>query len=128
MSPSPYTEDALVQQTTADYLEQELGWETVYAHNREGFGPGSLLGRASEREVVLARPLHGRLAALNPGLPDEAYEEAVRVLTATVASQSIVAANREKYDLLRDGVPVASSAPWPATSSAAGTCTCPETC
>ena len=79
----------------------------MYAHNREDFGPDSLLGRASEREVVLARPLRERLAALNPGLPDEAYAEAVRVVTATAASQSIVAANREKYDLLRDGVPVA---------------------
>jgi len=26
-----YTEDALVQQTTADYLRDELGWESVYA-------------------------------------------------------------------------------------------------
>ena len=107
MTPSPYTEDTLVQQTTADYLEQELGWESVYAYNQEDFGPDSLLGRASDREVVLARPLWERLAALNPGLPDEAYENAVRGITATAASQSIVAANREKYDLLRDGVPVA---------------------
>ncbi len=27
MSPTPYSEDILVQQTTADYLEQQLGWE-----------------------------------------------------------------------------------------------------
>ena len=30
-----YTEDTLVQQTTADYLEQQLGWESVYACNNE---------------------------------------------------------------------------------------------
>ena len=35
------------------YLEQQLGWESVYAHNQEDFGPESLLGR----EVVLVRPL-----------------------------------------------------------------------
>ncbi|HQN30248.1 MAG TPA: hypothetical protein PKX20_03905, partial [Methanothrix soehngenii] len=40
-----YTEDTLVQQTTADYLEQQLGWESVYAYNNEDFGPKSLLGR-----------------------------------------------------------------------------------
>ena len=28
-----YTEDTLVQQTTADYLEQQLGWKSVYAYN-----------------------------------------------------------------------------------------------
>jgi hypothetical protein len=42
-----YTEDALVQQTTVDYLEQRLGWESVYAYDREDFGPQSLLGRSS---------------------------------------------------------------------------------
>ena len=106
MSPSPYTEDTLVQQTTADYLAERLSWESVYAHNHEDFGPDSLLGRASDREVVLTRPLREKLAALNPGLPAAAYDDAVRQIAAAVASQTIVAANREKYALLRDGVPV----------------------
>jgi len=102
----PYTEDILVQQTTADYLERQLGWESVYAHNHEDFGPDSLLGRGSEREVVLTRPLREKLIALNPGLPAAACDDAVRQITATAASQSIVSANREKYGLIRDGVQV----------------------
>ena len=106
MTPAPYTEDTLVQQTTADYLEQQLGWESIYAHNAEDFGPNSLLGRASDREVVLTRYLSVALRSLNPGLPDAAYDDAVRQITATAASQTLVAANREQYDLMRDGVPV----------------------
>ena len=106
MTPAPYTEDTLVQQTTADYLEQQLGWESIYAYNSEDFGPNSLLGRASDREVALTRYLHAALRSLNPGLPDAAYDDAVRQITATAASQTLVAANREQYDLLRDGVPV----------------------
>ena len=106
MTPTPYTEDTLVQQTTADYLERELGWESAYAYNHEDFGPDSLLGRASDRDVVLERPLRERLAALNPGLPGAAYDDAVRQIVAVAASQTLVAANREKYALLRDGVPV----------------------
>jgi type I restriction enzyme R subunit len=35
MNPHLYTEDTLVQQTTADYLEHQLGWESVYASDRE---------------------------------------------------------------------------------------------
>ena len=101
-----YTEDTLVQQTTADYLERQLGWESVYAYNNEDFGPDSLLGRASDREVVLTRPLRQKLVELNPGLPQAAYDDAVRQLTASVASQTLVAANREKYALMRDGVRV----------------------
>ena len=103
---STYSEDTLVQQTTADYLEQQLGWQSVYAYNNEDFGPGSLLGRSSDREVVLTRPLREKLVSLNPGLPDAAYDDAVRQITATVASQTLIATNREKYDQLRDGVQV----------------------
>ncbi len=107
MTSTAYTEDTLVQQTTADYLEHQLGWESVYAHNNEDFGPDSLLGRASDREVVLTRILRERLRALNPGLPEAAYTDAVRQLTTPVTSQTLVAANREQYALIRDGVQVA---------------------
>jgi len=103
---SAFSEDALVQQTTAEYLEQQLGWEAVYAYNNEDFGPESLLGRSSDREVVLTRILREKLVQLNPGLPDAAYDDAVRQITATVASQTIVATNREKHDLVGDGVQV----------------------
>ncbi|MDA2933653.1 type I restriction endonuclease subunit R [Acidobacteria bacterium AH-259-D05] len=103
---SGYSEDTLVQQTTAEYLEQQLGWESVYAYNNEDFGPESLLGRASDREVVLRRTLREKLVDLNPDLPGEAYDDAVRQITVTVASQTIVATNREKHDLIRDGVQV----------------------
>ena len=51
MNPVRYTGDILVQQTTADYLEQQLGWESVYAYNNENFGPGSL-PRLMNGEVV----------------------------------------------------------------------------
>jgi len=106
MTPSPHTEDTLVQQTTDEYMEQQLGWEPVYAYNNEDFGPDSLLDRNSDREVVLTRILREKLVELNPDLPDEAYDDAVRQITATVASQTIAATNREKHNLIRDGVQV----------------------
>ena len=43
MTPGIYTEDTLVQQTTANYLEQQLSWRLVSACNQEGFSPNSLL-------------------------------------------------------------------------------------
>ena len=52
----PYlNEDTLVQQTTADYLKDGLGWDSIYAYNQETFGSEGLLGRKSDREVVLTR-------------------------------------------------------------------------
>lgn len=101
-----YTEDSLVQQTTAEYLNQELGWDSVYAFDQETFGPTGLLGRTSDREIVLTRDLSAALRKLNPELPEEAYTEAVKKLTAYSESQTLLQTNRELYELLRDGVPV----------------------
>ena len=67
-------EDTLVQQTTADYLHDHLRWDSVYAYNQETFGPDSLLGRNSDREVVLRRYLKQALKKFNKGLPESAYD------------------------------------------------------
>lgn len=101
-----YTESTLVQQTTAEYMEQVLGWDSVYAYNAEDFGPDSLLGRNSDREVVLSPTLRKKLEDLNPGRPAEAYEDALRQIVSVSASQTLLATNREKYDLIKDGVQV----------------------
>jgi type I restriction enzyme R subunit len=106
MTPTLYTEDTLVQQTTAEYLEQELGWQSVYAYNNEDFGPNSLLSRESDREVVLTRTLRAKIEELNPGLPATSYDDAVRQIVTVSASQTMAATNREKYELIKDGVQV----------------------
>ena len=100
------TEDTMVQQTTADYLRDVLGWESVMAYNEESFGPAGLLGRDSEKEVVLKRRLRAVLEKLNPDLPREAYAEAVRLISESSTVQSAIATNREKDTMLRDGVQV----------------------
>lgn len=101
-----FNEDTLVQQTTADYLRDELGWDSVYAYNDEAFGPEGTLGRKDDREVVLTRYLGEALVTLNPGLPQEAYQDAIRQITSYSLSQSPLQINQEKHDLLRDGVQV----------------------
>jgi len=100
------TEDFLVQQTTADYLRDKLGWETVFAYNEETFGSEGLLGRKDDREIVLTRYLRQALRKFNPNLPDEAYEDAIKKITEYSYVLSPLQINKEKYDLLRDGVQV----------------------
>lgn len=99
-------EDTLVQQTTADYLRDELGWRSEYAYNTEVLGQEGSFGRASEKDVVLTRILGEKLMALNPGLPLVAYQDALRQIVEIGAGQGGMAANRDKYRLLRDGVKV----------------------
>lgn len=106
MSPSEYNEDNLVQKTTADYLEQELQWESKYAYNQEDFGPDSLLGRTNDQEVVLTRYLKDRIQAFNPDRPPEAYDQAVRAVVEYSSALHMMAINLDKYKLLKDGVEV----------------------
>ncbi len=101
-----YTEDSLVQQTTANYLADQLGWESAYAYNNESFGVDGLLGRMSDKEVVLVRYLRQQLSVINPGLPVSAYDDAVRQVATVMASQTMLATNREKYQLIKEGVQV----------------------
>lgn len=60
----------------------------------------------TQGEVVLARSLRAALVRLNPDQPDDAYDDAVRQLAGASATQSLAAINREKYELIRDGVQV----------------------
>jgi type I restriction enzyme R subunit len=103
---SPLNEDTLVQQTTADYLHDHLAWDnSIYAMD-EVLGKEGTLGRISETEIVLTRYLGEKLMDLNPGLPQEAYREAMRQITDVSAAQSLLATNREKHALIKDGVDV----------------------
>lgn len=100
------SEDRLVQQTFAEHLERQLGWESVYAYNSETFGRDGSLGRLSEREVVLERDLKAAIDRLNPDLPPDARKQAIERISRIDLSRSLVQHNREFYDFIRNGVPV----------------------
>jgi len=100
------SEDRAVQKTFADYLHDVLQWDSEYAWNQETFGPESLLGRESMRDVVLTRDLRAAIQAFNSDLPATAIEEAVRKLTTYNFARSALQHNQEFYQWIRDGVPV----------------------
>ena len=56
--------------------------------------------------MVLTRYLRFKLVDLNPGLPQSAYDDAVRQITAAIVTQTLLATNREKYTLFKDGIQV----------------------
>jgi type I restriction enzyme, R subunit len=104
MSPSDYTEELLVEQPAIE-LFAELGWQTVSA-NEETFGPAGTLGRETKSEVVLAPKLRVALERLNPVLPSEAISSAIDELARDRSAMNLAAANRDIWELLRDGVTV----------------------
>ena len=100
--PHDYTENQLVEQP-AIQLFAELGWQIVSAKD-EVLGVGGTIGRETKSEAVLVPRLKSALEKLNPELPPEAIGLAVNELTHDRSTKALVTANREIYDLLKDGV------------------------
>jgi type I restriction enzyme, R subunit len=113
MSPAPpqqslsaaiTSEDELIERPGLDLLEQ-LGWKHANLMHEQ---PGALnpTGRFSFRELVLPARLRAALSKLNPALAPEAFQEAELAVTANRSAMLPVAANRDVYRLLREGVSV----------------------
>ncbi len=102
--PHAYSEDHLVEQPAIG-LFAVLGWQTVSARD-EIFGPGGTLGRETPGDAVLLDRLRSALTHLNPDLPSEAIQTAIDELTRDRSAMSLVAANREVYRLLKEGVSI----------------------
>ncbi len=106
MTRKDYSEDQLIQLPAAELLEKELHWDSVFAFDKETFGADSLLGRLSDRETVLRRDVDAALRRLNPGLPEEAYHEALVQVMQIDTAKTLLQANEEKYELLKHGIPI----------------------
>ena len=72
-----FSEDLLIQKSTAELLEKELGWRSVYAFDNEVLGEQGTLGRKTQSEVVLTRHLRMALKRLNPWMMDKQMTEAM---------------------------------------------------
>ena len=106
-----YSEDQLIQKSTAELLEKELGWKSIYAFDQEKLGPDGTLGRNSYHEVLLLRHFRKALKLLNPWLTDKQIQEAVERMTEYMSSQTLMQINEQKYQMIRDGIPVTRTKP-----------------
>jgi type I restriction enzyme R subunit len=109
MTPHAFTEDQLCEQPALQVLAS-LGWATLSGAD-EVFGEGGTLGRDTPGEAVLVPRLQAALRRLNPDLSADAIQAALAQLIRDRSAMSIAAANREVYDLLKDGVMVSVTDP-----------------
>ena len=99
-----YSENVLVQDSAAALMKDELGWEVVYAYNKEILGENGTLGRKNYHEIVLWRYFNAALKRLNPWITDAQLAEARQILSSYMSSESLLQINEEKYFLIRDGI------------------------
>ena len=94
-------ERALVQK-----LQHLHGFDSLDCHTEdpEDLNDGS--NRANKRDVILVDRVREAAVRLNPNIPAKAIEDALEKLLDRRQAMSLVAANQEIYNLLRDGIPV----------------------
>ena len=97
--------EADVEQVAINWLA-DIGWQVAQGLDIAPGTPGA--ERTDYAQVVLERRLRDALAALNPGLPASALEDAFRKLTRPESS-TLEGRNRAFHRMLVDGVTVEPS-------------------
>ncbi|MBR3561677.1 MAG: type I restriction endonuclease subunit R [Oscillospiraceae bacterium] len=106
-----YSENILIQGAAGDLLRDELGWDVAYAYNTEVLGADGSFGRRSYQEILLTRDFRAALQRLNPWITPAQLDEAQRTMESRLSTASLLQINEEKYNLIRDGIPVTVKRP-----------------
>jgi type I restriction enzyme R subunit len=98
----PLITESVVEEATISWLK-ELGYILLFGPD---IAPGELFAeRESYGEVILINRLRSVLAKINPNIPEEAREEAIRKVMRA-EHPSLIENNRRFHRYLVDGVPV----------------------
>ena len=94
-----------IEQALVQKLQHLHGFDALdcYTENAEDLNDGS--NRASKRDVILADRVREASIRLNPDIPEAAIDSALEKLCERRQAMTLIAANREIYGLLRDGIP-----------------------
>ncbi|MEC4750200.1 type I restriction endonuclease subunit R [Methylomicrobium sp. Wu6] len=95
-----------IEQALVQKLQHLHGFDVLdcLTEKAEDLNDGS--GRANKRDVILAERVREAAIRLNPAIPEAAIESALEKLLDRRQAMTLIAANREIYGLLRDGIPV----------------------
>lgn len=95
-----------IEQPLVQKLQHLHGFDSLDCHTEdpEDLHDGS--GHTNKRDVILEDLLKEAAIRLNPDIPAKAIDDALEKLLDRRQTMSLVAANREIYNLLRDDIPV----------------------
>lgn len=101
-----FISEAQIERALVQKLQHLHGFDSLdcYTEDPEDLNDGS--GRTSKRDVIFVDRVREAATRLNPGIPAAAIETALEKLLERRQATSLVAANQEVYNLLRDGIPV----------------------
>lgn len=108
---SEYSENILVQESAGHLLENELGWEVVFAYDQEVLGEHGTLGRRDFKEILLLRYLKKALLQLNPWIIESQITEVIKSLKTVLSTDTPIQTNEKMYKLICEGVDVSAKKP-----------------
>lgn len=103
--PSLITEDDLERALLAK-LASEYDYDTLNAYTKEAGDLNDGTHRTDKADVVLLDRVLDAALRINPHIPRETIERAVEQVGEKRRAMSPVAANKDLYGLIRDGIPV----------------------
>ena len=86
------------------YLFSQLGWSVQNCFTEFDENGKSILRRETKADVVLISKLKPALKKINPNISETVLDEAVKIFTSDRSLMGLVAANREVFDLLKNGI------------------------
>lgn len=95
-----YLNESHIEEADINFFIEKLGYKHINAWEKQ------LIGRNNLKEVVLTDRLKSSLINLNSHLPESCINEAINEITKSRATLTPVIANKEIYELLKNGVQV----------------------
>jgi type I restriction enzyme R subunit len=101
-----FISEGQIEKAIIHLLTKKFGWRHMdcYTPQPEILPDGS--NRTNKGEVVFFDILREKVVALNPRVPESAREEAIARLTNRRYTMSHILANKDVYNLIRDGISV----------------------
>jgi len=95
-----------IEQALLQKLNNQFGFKMLNCHTAKPDELNDKSNRTDKRDVILGDRLKAACLRLNPNIPEAVIDEVVGRVMDRRAAMSAIAANKEVYDFIRDGVPV----------------------
>ena len=95
-----YLNESHIEVADINFFTEKLGYTHINAWEKK------LIGRETLKDVVLLDRLRSSLEKLNKKLPSECIDHAIYELTKSRATHTPIMANKEVYELIKNGVQV----------------------
>lgn len=103
--PNIISEDQ-IEKAAVSLLAQTYGYRTINCYTADLENLNDKSNRSTKNEVAFKDILKATAIKLNSEIPESVIDQAIEALTARRVAMSPILANKEVYNLIRNGVPV----------------------